>query len=367
MKFSKAATAVTAAISALVINFSCSPPLQAATSSSERALAEKRLAQKSCAPQPLAIGLAKSFPSDFAGAIYTWSKPNVQPQAVVLALHGGAMHGGSFRHLGEKLAQRDYLVVSLDMRGFGKSFYCGSKRDGKLNYRQTVADIHELIGCLRRAYPGTPIFCLGESLGANAALVIAGDTPQLIDGVIAISPFAAPRFFLYPAMGVHLVQFLLYPPKRLNMSYYLKRRLSNDRSIGMEQVNDPLSRQRLSLYELGRNWVFNLKGKRLSREIPHDMPVLFVVGEDDGLCKVKATKRMFAEIPSTEKELIVFENCGHLLVETSKIRPDILSSIDTWLDARTRAQSKVAGKPAESRSRKKQHAALSTQQKDSRL
>jgi len=231
------------------------------------------------------------------------------------------------------LAERNYCVVSMDMRGYGKPFHEKTPGLSKFNYKKSVADIHKIIAHLRDNYPDTPIFCLGESMGANAALFIGGDTPELVDGVIAISPFAAPRLFLYPQMGAHLVQFLSNPWRRLDMSIYLKRRLALDRERSRIHLTDPLTRNQLSIPEILQTCLFNLRGKANARRIPASMPVLLLVGKYDRLCSFNATKGMFDRIPAVDKKLIVVPDHGHLMVEADIIRPSIQTSLFNWLDA----------------------------------
>lgn len=272
------------------------------------------------------------FFSDSRVPVYLWSKPGIRPKAIVFALHGGAMHGRSFNTLGRKLSDQNCCVVSLDMRGYGKWFHCGTKKERKFNYKKTISDVYQVIRRLKKAYPFTPIVCLGESLGANMALFIAGDSPELINGVIAISPFSSPRLFLYPHMLVHLVQVAMNPMGRLDMSPYLKRRLAYDKQRALRHLKDPLGRNRLSAGELVHSCIFNLKGKRKARFIPAYMPVLFIVGERDRLCSVKGAQRLFARVPSLDKTLVLVKEEGHLMVETSNIRPKVLNTIIRWLD-----------------------------------
>lgn len=242
------------------------------------------------------------------------------------------MHGRSFNTLGRELSKSNYTVVSLDMRGYGKWFREGTRKQRKFNYKQTISDVYQVIRRIKKAHPSTPIICLGESLGANMALFIAGDSPELINGVIAISPFASPRLFLYPHMLVHLVQVAINPLGRLDMSPYLKRRLAYDKQRALAQLKDPLGRNRLSPGELVHSCIFNLKGKRNARLIPVYMPVLFIVGERDRLCSVKGAQRLFMRVPSLDKTLVLVKEEGHLMVETSNIRPNILNTIVRWLD-----------------------------------
>lgn len=279
--------------------------------------------------------------ADMNAPVYVWSDPDRHPEAIVIGLHGGAMHGRSFKHLAAKLVDRNYWFVSIDMRGYGKAFHQGTQSDQTLNFTQSMADVREVILRLERAFPDTPVICLGESLGANIGLLMSAEWPNHIDGLIAINPFSSPRLFLHPQMMVHLVKFIIKPSVRLNLSPYLKNRLSSDRQQTLEHLRDPLARNRQSLFELGRTIVFNLKGKRMASTLPASLRVLFIVGAKDRLCSVKGAKRLFKTVSSADKTLVVFQNQGHLMVETSEIAPEVLTAISQWLDTMEKTRTEI--------------------------
>lgn len=276
--------------------------------------------------------------------VYVWAKPNVHPHAIILGLHGGAMHGRALSTVAKKLADRDYIFVSTDMRGYGV-FYKGPRKNRKLNFKKSVSDVYQIIDRIKTVYPTIPILCLGESLGGNMGLYIAADSPNRIDGVIAISPFSSPNVFVYPFMLVHLVQALINPFWRLDMTCYLKRRLGHDRQEALRVLQDPSMRTRASVIELVQMSIFNLKGKRMAKKISQHMPTLYMIGERDRLCSVQGAKKMFAKNPSINKKMVVLKNQGHLMVETDNIRPQVMNTITRWLDDQTKNQV-IVGAPS---------------------
>jgi alpha-beta hydrolase superfamily lysophospholipase len=330
----------------------CADALNAATGVNEAGLYSEIASAHTAetgSQQVDASSAGKSFPDlnhlfdDTNTLVYAWSRPDRRPEAIVVGLHGGAMHGQSFKHLAAQLVTRNFWLVSIDMRGYGKAFHQGTETESKLNFTQSMADVREVILRLERAYPDTPIVCLGESLGANIGLLMSAEWPNHIDGLIAISPFHSPRLFLHPQMMVHLVKFLTKPSVRLNLSPYLKNRLSWDRQQTVEHLRDPLARNRQSIFELGRAIVFNLKGRRRASTLPASLRVLFIVGAKDRLCSVSGAKRLFKTVSSADKTLVVFEDQGHLMVETSQIAPEVLTVISQWLDSmeKTRTEMKA--------------------------
>lgn len=281
--------------------------------------------------------------ADLKLPIYAWqANSNVSPKAIVVALHGGCLHGRSYNALGTNLAARDYLTVSLDMRGYGKWYHAGfgSKKDRTFQYEQSLADVGQVLTRLRGAYPTTPIYCLGESLGANMAILASVQYPQCSDGIIAVSPFAAPGLWLSPRMTLNALQIAVNPASKINLKPYFKTRLGSDPAAVKEHLDDPLGRDRQSIREIAKSLRFNYSGKRAARRLGPLMPILIVTGSKDKLCSSRAVKRLFAKISCLDKELVVLKDQGHLLVETSQTKPYLLAMISEWI--REKGQTRVA-------------------------
>jgi alpha-beta hydrolase superfamily lysophospholipase len=279
----------------------------------------------------------------FAGInlpVYEWSNGNPAPDAIVLGLHGGCLHGRAFDHLAQKLANKDLLFVSLDMRGYGAWYHerFGERKDRTFNYKQTRRDIAVVIKRLQEKFPGTPIFALGESVGANMAIVIAADEPDLLNGMVLVSPSSAIRFFMSPEMLIRGVQGIGVPFGKVNIKGILRNRLANKEEISLEHLNDPLGRDYQSLLELSRSWRLNLKAMRDAYKVPAEMPVLVFIGSQDQLCNTKMTVLMFDQLKAIDKQLLVLPDSGHLMVETAFASPETIEHISAWIRHRSRSK-----------------------------
>lgn len=274
---------------------------------------------------------------------YVWSKTS-QPRAIVFALHGGCMHGRDYDTLASELANRDYKVVSLDMRGYGKWHHedFGEQRDRTIRYDKTIADITTMLSRLREQYPRTPIYYLGESLGANLSFFLAAKYPQLSDGIIAVNPYVRPNFFLSPRMLLNLGQFAINPPGKINLRPYWRKRLGDDPENVAHHLNDPLGRDCQTVPEMVRSARLNIKGRRVARALQPELPILMVVGGKDKLCSSKASVRFFRKLKSYDKQLVYLKDRGHLLVETKKIPELPGGAIAQWLDEKS--QTSIATK-----------------------
>lgn len=267
--------------------------------------------------------------------VYTWILTNSSPKAIVVALHGGCLHGRAYRALGQSMAERNFMLVSLDMRGYGKWVHegYGSKKDARFNYAQSEADIIAIINRLHMCFPEVPVFVLGESLGANMSEKLLADSPELIAGGVLVNPYVKPHLFLNPHMPITFLRGLTNPRRKLSIVPYLRNRLSDDRNQALVQINDPLSRNKQTIVELFQSLFFNIKGRRAVARIPSDKPLLFIVGKTDRLCNAKSTLKQYEKMSNNDKTLVLLQNKGHLLVETTELYPGLVDVIDFWIDA----------------------------------
>lgn len=280
----------------------------------------------------------KSLLNGLAVPTYVWPAATNKPKAVVLGLHGGCLHGRAFERLANTLAGRGYTFVSFDMRGYGKWYFngFGSERDKTFHYDESIEDIKRIVARVHQAYPGTPVYALGESLGANVGTLVAADYPGLVDGVVAVS-VASPKFFLSPRMVLNAAQVVTMPTSKLNTSPYLADRLSDDPNEISAHLTDPLSRDKQSVAELAKSMKMNSAGKKAGYRLPPMMPVLVIAGAQDRLSgSPDGTVRWFEELPVKDKEFCLLPDAGHLIVETKVIDPRVQAVLAQWLDTHSR-------------------------------
>ncbi len=117
------------------------------------------------------LGDAVFVADDGARLPLTRWRPEGDPRATVIALHGFTEHGGVFYTLGPSLAAAGYDVVAVDQRGFGRT----ASRGHWAGRARMVADVRALHRRLRRRHPQRPVHLLGHSMGAAlATLAVTG-------------------------------------------------------------------------------------------------------------------------------------------------------------------------------------------------
>jgi alpha-beta hydrolase superfamily lysophospholipase len=104
--------------------------------------------------------------------------PDGPVKAVILALHGFNDYSNAFAEPAAAWAARGIATYAYDQRGFGGA----PERGLWAGEGQLAVDAIAASRILRRAYPGRPLYLLGESMGGAVAILAASGTMR---GVIA--------------------------------------------------------------------------------------------------------------------------------------------------------------------------------------
>lgn len=86
----------------------------------------------------------------------------------------------SYRHLTPALVAAGYRVATTDLRGHGDS----DTDFSSFGDIETAGDVHALIQHL-----GGSAVIVGNSLAAGAAVIVAADHPDAVDGLVLVGPF----------------------------------------------------------------------------------------------------------------------------------------------------------------------------------
>lgn len=113
-----------------------------------------------------------------------WTPP-APPAAVIVALHGFNDRKAAFAELGAHAASRGVAVLAYDQPGFGAQ----PDRGRWAGEAALVGAAHDQVEGARARFPDTPIYVLGESMGAALATAAwaAPDAPP-VDGLVLIAP-----------------------------------------------------------------------------------------------------------------------------------------------------------------------------------
>jgi alpha-beta hydrolase superfamily lysophospholipase len=294
--------------------------------------------------------LVDNLSQELGFPIYSWAPDNA-PKAVVLAIHGATLHGRAYTTIGEHLSKNGYAVFSPDLRGFG-AWYHNNKQDKEeervtraVLYRQSETDLKNLLGKLHELYPGKPVFIMGESVGANFAIKLLANNPDCAAGMILSSPAVKQRMFFGPTVMMQcLTVFFVNPGAQLDVTPYLKSRVSENKKITDERINDPLGRNKMNVGELFKTRWFNKECLTFVPQVPSKAAVLVIEGAEDKLFDAEDVNNVMSQMPCEDKTVHLMKGKGHINLETVYLQPDVASIVDDWLAEKSTKYANQPGK-----------------------
>jgi pimeloyl-ACP methyl ester carboxylesterase len=235
-----------------------------------------------------------------------------QGPLVVLA-HGIGDSRHSYRFFAPALTAAGYRVANVDIRG------CGDSSLGWDGYSRT--DIAgDLIAIVRHL--GGPAVIVGQSISGGAATIAAATAPDLITGLIELTPFTRAQPFdlgglvrakRFRAGYIQLAQVLV----RGSLSSW-KKYLDLAYPVKPADWGDELARIEAKLSEPGRMKVLQAMCKAspadAGAQLPNvACPVLVIEGSlDPDWADPRAEgEKIVADLPTGLGELVVIEGAGH--------------------------------------------------------
>ena len=270
---------------------------------------------------------------DLKQPIYHWVDKEKPLHGLIVAIHGATLHGGAFDPMARKLAEQGYETYAPDLRGFGRWCVDNSKTlpDGEIAFYKSREDIVGLILALREQRPNVPIYMMGESLGANLSLWVGSVHPNLIDGIVIASPCSTRRSGMSPTLVADFAKFWVNMKRNIPLQPYAKRFLSEDKKVTEAYINDPGNRKTMTFWESMQSMHVNKSSLLYVEQIPSDMHILCIVGENDRLYKASAAKDLMKRINSPSAQLVVLKDRGHIHFETPFIKDDVFNDVTNWL------------------------------------
>lgn len=257
---------------------------------------------------------------------YVWIKGQDDSKLILLFLHGGP--GGSLMRNADKITarlQQHFIVVQWDQRETGETLKL-NKSQQPLSLQLFYNDTHDLIDTLLKRYQKTKLYLVGYSWGTGMGFYVADKYPELLYAYIAISPV------INQARADSL---------SLEM---LKNEMGNKARKELASVKIPFENADQLYYH--RKWLYKYEGQKFvsfslrkafvqswaatwfdvwSRSCEVNLfktlpaircPVYFFAGGKDFNTHHVVTKEYYNYLIAPKKDLFVFEQAGHGLLET---------------------------------------------------
>lgn len=251
--------------------------------------------------------------------------PLYQPKEVLLCVHGLGFSSASFADFGRSMAGRGFAVYALDVRGFGQ----WAKRKGQdtVDFEACLLDIEQALKSLRNAYPGVPVFMVGESMGGAIAMAATARHPELVDGLVSSVP-SSDRYFKIGGEIIVGAHYLEDPDKKIDPEIIDK--ISSDEKTRAEMTSNPMNRLELSPKELKQFETF-MKGNFDNAHLIEKPPVLMLAGFKDKLVKPEGTIELFNALSTQDKLLMVIGDGEHLLLEENQLTNQLAQMLNVWI------------------------------------
>lgn len=257
-------------------------------------------------------------------------RPDAEPWAMALIIHGLGEHGGLYGSVAQALTAAGIEVHAYDHRGFGGSA-------GPRAYVERWALYHDDLEArlleLRAARPGIPLILYGHSLGGLVALgYVLADEPRPRPDLLVLSAPAIEA--TVPAWKRRLAATLTRITPRMRMANGLaKDGLSRDPAVRAASDADPLC-QSTTTVRLGAE-AFVEQDRVLAALAKTDslpLPTYVLHGSDDPIVPVTSTQRLEGKGNVTRRVHVGLRHECHHEPE----REDVLAEVVAWIRATAR-------------------------------
>ncbi len=255
----------------------------------------------------------------------------VSPKGVICLVHGLGEHSGRYSEWAARLNQVSYSVLTLDLRGHGKS---DGQRGHVSSYDEYLQDTDLLLNEARQRFQGTPCFLYGHSLGAMIACNYVLHRKPVLAGVIITA--LSHKSSLQEQKGkVLLAKVLGTIVPRMSLSTGLVPvTISRDPEVVSRYINDPLVHH-LATVGWGKSTLEDISWceKHASE---WTLPVLFMHGELDKLGYAEGSREFASKIKG-DCTLKIWQGLFHE-VHNEPEKDQVFEYMREWLDKHVKVQ-----------------------------
>jgi acylglycerol lipase len=257
--------------------------------------------------------------------------PRGEVKAVILALHGFNDYANAFDGPGKIWADEGVATYAYDQRGFGaapeRGFWPGRAA--------LAADAATAAQILRRLYPGTPLFLLGESMGGAVAVVaLTGESGTQIpdvDGVVLTAPavWGRPTMDLLPRLALWAGARLM--PGLTLTGRGLKIKPSDNIAMLRALADDPLMIHATRIDTI--YGLVDLMDAALASGAILDTPLFVMYGAKDEIIPKAPIRRFVDALPAEPlhpRKLAWYENGYHMLLRDLE-GPIVIADVAAWV------------------------------------
>lgn len=244
---------------------------------------------------------------------------------LIVGVHGFAEHSGRYTHIGESLLEYGYPFCIHDLRGHGRTA-TGEDLGYVEKFDDFLVDLENYIDILAEKFKPRKTILLGHSMGGLIVLHYLARATNDVDAAITSGAATIIKTNSFQLLLLKMMS-TLSPRKRLKLPIKPEL-LSHNQNIVKSYIEDPLVVKKPTarlLYEL------ILAAQVLWRYIDRiNKPLLLLHGEKDQVVPSKASIEVYNKVKSVEKELKIYKDLYHEILNEHNWR-EIIKDIVDWI------------------------------------
>ncbi|MGO8916276.1 MAG: lysophospholipase [Stellaceae bacterium] len=257
--------------------------------------------------------------------------PEDRPRAVILGLHGFNDYSNAFAAPAAVWAKDGIATYAYDQRGFGEA----PLRGRWPGTQQLADDLATASRLLKARYPGTPLYCLGESMGgavvAAAASGGAGAPRPACDGLILAAPAVWGRATMNVFERTALWTGDTFFPDMTLTGRGLNIMPSDNIAMLRELSRDPLVIKETRVAAV--KGLVDLMDTALASAPDVTVPMLMLYGDRDELVPREPTERFIEALPFPERRTrrIAWYEAGYHMLLRDLEGPLVWRDVESWI------------------------------------
>jgi len=255
-----------------------------------------------------------------------WWRPEENPKATVIIVHGYAEHSTRYTHVAEHLVNNGYAIETFDLRGHGQS---EGKRAFVRSFDEYLGDLEQFLERVKQRIKAKNTFLLGHSMGGAIVSLFAITRKPDIKGLILSGPALKISDDISPLL-VRLSSIIGTFLPRLPTIKLDSSGISRDPEVVRRYDNDPL------VYRGGIPARTGAEITGATRMIQAGMesislPLLILHGSDDRLADPEGSKSLYERAQSKDKNLKLYEGYYHEVMNEPE-KEMVLADIVEWTE-----------------------------------
>ena len=252
--------------------------------------------------------------------------PDLDPEAILLVIHGYAEHSGRYDKLADHFVSLNYGVYALDHIGHGKS----------AGYRVYVHKFQDFVDTLKiycnmiiNWHPNKPIYVIGHSMGGLISTALLIDYQKKLAGAILTSP-CIKTFDEFTYMKIAVLEVLSTLLPKIKIAKIKAEFISRDPKVVQAYNDDPL----VNKGKITARLASELR-KTMNYIIEHankiTIPILIMQGRDDKIVDPVGSQILYDIINSDDKTIKLYDHLFHEILNEPEHKR-IMNNIKIWLD-----------------------------------